>query len=81
MIITCPACETQYDVPDSALAPAGRTVQCARCQVKWHAGTPPPLAEAENRPDTAKAGSEATGVENPPETDKGAMIIVLEMGF
>lgn len=51
MIITCPSCQTQYDVPDSAFGPAGRTVQCARCHEKWHAQTESAQTEHEDPPE------------------------------
>jgi predicted Zn finger-like uncharacterized protein len=35
MIIVCPACETRYDLPESAIGPEGRTVRCAQCRHSW----------------------------------------------
>ena len=34
MRITCPACASVYDVPDSRIVP-GRAVRCARCGTDW----------------------------------------------
>jgi predicted Zn finger-like uncharacterized protein len=49
MRIICPACETAYDVPESALAP-GRLLRCARCRSEWAPmpteQEPEPLTEA-----------------------------------
>lgn len=36
MILTCPACGTQYVVKDGAIPPAGRQVRCAACKHSWH---------------------------------------------
>ena len=38
MKITCPDCSTSYEVSDAALGPSGRSVKCARCGTRWHAG-------------------------------------------
>lgn len=36
MILTCPACDTQYRLKDGAIPPEGRQVRCAACKHKWH---------------------------------------------
>jgi predicted Zn finger-like uncharacterized protein len=46
MILTCPACGTQYLVKDGAIPAGGRKVRCASCRHSWHQD--PPLLELEN---------------------------------
>lgn len=41
MIITCPHCQTRYQVAFEAIGSAGRKVQCAHCQGDWHATLTP----------------------------------------
>ncbi len=43
MILTCPACGTQYVVKDGAIPEGGRKVRCASCRHSWHQD---PSAEA-----------------------------------
>ncbi|BAE53297.1 DUF3426 domain-containing protein [Paramagnetospirillum magneticum] len=35
MLITCPACGTNFSIPDSALGTNGRKLKCAKCAHKW----------------------------------------------
>ena len=56
MIITCPACATQFRVPDGALGSDGRKLRCSSCRHVWFEAPPAlteesPGAEAE-APDT-----------------------------
>jgi len=55
MILTCPACGTQYVVKDGAIPEGGRKVRCASCRHSWHQDPPPleleePLAADEAVP-------------------------------
>ena len=56
MILTCPACATQYRLKDGAIPPEGRQVRCAACKHKWHeqgtAETVTP-ADEDNKADTS----------------------------
>ena len=45
MVVTCPNCGSRYAVDPLAIGPAGRKVQCARCDHRWFQmveGAPPP---------------------------------------
>ena len=35
MRLTCPACETAYEVPDGAVLEGGRWVRCSACKAEW----------------------------------------------
>ena len=58
MIITCPNCETRFNVNPAALVPDGRAVKCMRCSHTW---TERPPQEA--RPRLAAAAAPAAAVE------------------
>ena len=40
MIITCPNCQTKYQVADQAIGATGRKVMCANCHQAWKATAP-----------------------------------------
>ena len=35
MILTCNSCGKKFVVPDNAIGPSGRMVQCSYCGNKW----------------------------------------------
>lgn len=55
MIIACPACNTRYAVPDSAIGVEGRTVRCAKCRHSWFQDGPRVAAPAPAPPPPAPA--------------------------
>jgi predicted Zn finger-like uncharacterized protein len=73
MQITCPNCETSYQVDPSSVGEAGRSVRCARCRTVWFAANTAALSEidASHRTEMAQfAGASATEAEVPwPEPD------------
>ena len=46
MIITCPHCQTKYQVTFDAIGSAGRKVQCAHCHRDWQQAPLPPAPPA-----------------------------------
>ena len=52
MIITCPHCQTKYQVTYEAIGSAGRKVQCAHCQQAWQQR---PLSKHDDTPEQAEA--------------------------
>lgn len=85
MIVTCPNCQTRYNLPDDKVPPGGAMVKCSKCAHVFRAELPPatPEEEVENlfdeqsqAPDTG-AGDDfddafdevATGGEEEPPAD------------
>lgn len=50
MILTCPACGTQYAVNDGAIPEGGRKVRCASCGNSWHQAPESQDEPAEEQP-------------------------------
>ncbi|MEQ9640128.1 MAG: DUF3426 domain-containing protein [Alphaproteobacteria bacterium] len=51
MIITCPACATQFFVPDDKIGPKGRKVRCAQCAHSWRQEPVAPPRERAPKPE------------------------------
>jgi predicted Zn finger-like uncharacterized protein len=47
MQVTCPSCGARYAVDPMAIGPAGRSVQCMRCNHRWRERAVAPSAPAE----------------------------------
>src|SRR5258708_13155602 len=60
MLLTCPSCETRYQVDEAAIdRAAGRQVRCANCGYLWHFA--PSLEENLPTQAAAAAGPAAAG--------------------
>ncbi|MBI6628721.1 zinc-ribbon domain-containing protein [Pontibaca salina] len=53
MRLTCPHCDAQYEVPDAAIPPAGRDVQCSNCGNTWYQRHPD---QPEDEPSAQRQG-------------------------
>ena len=68
MVVTCPSCQSRYAVDPKAIGPAGRTVQCVRCDHQWFQRVegPQPVPDIVIRPQTAGASVPAVIPPEPP---------------
>ena len=60
MLIVCPACDTPYQVENSILGAAGRSVRCVRCRHVWRTVGPPGTPEPDAKPALASADDAAS---------------------
>ena len=63
MLITCPSCNSEYNVPGEL--PPGRMVKCAKCQSKWAPVPAPAPPEPEPPPEPELPAEAATVVPEP----------------
>ncbi len=61
MIITCPHCQTRYQVAQEAIGSAGRKVQCASCNEAWQQD--PPVSAAQLQTDKLQADVSEDGLD------------------
>lgn len=47
MIVTCPNCQTRYNLPDAKVPPGGAKVKCSKCAQVFKAEPPPSTPEEE----------------------------------
>lgn len=59
MKITCPDCDTSYDIKPELVGPEGRSVKCARCGNRWFISPRKDEAPAPPRPAASAAGPAA----------------------
>lgn len=66
MILTCPACATQYVVKDGAIPDGGRQVRCAACKHSWHQDADDAsAAEAGDQPPPVEEDEASVGAADP----------------
>ena len=64
MILTCPNCNTSFNVPNGAIVGDGRTVRCASCKNSWHA-TPNQLKAPPKKQPAARPAGPKTAPQRP----------------
>jgi len=81
MILTCPACGTQYAVKDGAIPEGGRQVRCASCKHSWHQDPEPaPGAAEDDRPSEDDESLAAAALIEPrtgPEAEERAYVAAM----
>lgn len=76
MRITCPSCQSTYQLADGTLGATGRKVRCTRCGTVWHARP----GGADERPALAPAAAEAAGRFPEPSDDEWRAALAAEDG-
>ena len=61
MIISCPECDTRYDVDDDRFHPAGLSVRCAACGESWFVPAPQPIEDLVGARRRAREAGEGEG--------------------
>ncbi len=72
MNITCPSCESTYQLADGSLGATGRKVRCTRCGTVWHA-MPADGDTLEPEPDTEAIEAAAARFREPSEDEWKAL--------
>lgn len=67
MIVTCPACQTQFRLPEGALGANGRKLRCSACRHVWFAAPPSHEPEPAGAPpaEAPAAGAQAPAISSP----------------
>lgn len=71
MILTCPSCDTRYNLPQDKLSPKGTKVRCTKCGNVFTAypDGSPDLEEPAPPPPPEPAGDTPSGMDMPDDTD------------
>lgn len=75
MIISCPQCDTSYNIPEETLRPSGRKVRCSSCSHRWQvmppSSTPQPVQSILDDEDTDHDGGQHPDFREEPESEEG----------
>jgi len=77
MLLSCPNCQTEYDVPDAALTGRARKLRCANCMTTWTAPALEMYREPEPAaPDLPEAVAETPETEPVLVEDTGQTVVI-----